>query len=399
MIQIGDELTLCAADNRYFQSMRLRATQLQPYLASAIFAMIPISSPGRKTFAVDRKWRLYLDMETARAWGIEQSAGVLLHEANHLLRDHHGRGTQEQISHETALTWNVACDIAINDDLVSAGLRLPSPILPATFGFTPGGIEEQYYKRLRQVETMPGVYSCGSGAGGPAQQEAGADDASPALDDVDAFAIQAQVRIAISNASPSTTIPGGLTKWASGSIEARTPWRSLLRNTFATEVHAAIGAKMSTWTRPHRRGDSADIVLRPGHRRVSVQIAVVFDTSQSMNQHLLDVAASELRSLITTLRLSTVTLITCDSESHAPRQLSHVGMIQIRGGGSTDLRVGISAAAELHPRPNIIVVLTDGETPWPHSAPKGTRIIAVVIGDSTLLPAGPGITAVRISQG
>jgi predicted metal-dependent peptidase len=397
MIQVGDERTLNAADNRYFQSMRLRATQLQPFLASAIFAMIPISSPGQETFSVDWKWRLYLDMETARAWGIDQAAGVLLHEANHLLRNHHERGAHKNITNDTALTWNVACDIAINDDLISAGLRLPSPILPSTFGLTDGGVEEQYYQRLRQVETMPGVYSCGSGAGGPAQDD-DIDDDSPGLDDIDAFTIQQQVRIAVTNANPSVTVPGGLVKWASSSAEPRTPWRSLLRNAFASEVRSATGAKRSTWTRPHRRSDSADMFLRPGDRRVSVRVAVVFDTSQSMNQHLLDAAAAELRGLLTNLRGRTVTLITCDSASHVPRQLSQVGMIKVCGGGGTDLRIGIAAAAELDPQPDVIVVLTDGETPWPCAAPKGTRMIAVVIGGSPVLPVGPGITAIRMSH-
>ena len=32
---------------------------------------------------------------------------------------------------------------------------------------------------------------------------------------------------------------------------------------------------------------------------------------------------------------------------------------------------GLAKAAELGPRPDLIVVLTDGYTPWPSSAPRG----------------------------
>ena len=40
-------------------------------------------------------------------------------------------------------------------------------------------------------------------------------------------------------------------------------------------------------------------------------------------------------------------------------------------------RAGIAAAARLRPRPQVVVVLTDGYTPWPRSAPEG---ISVVVG-------------------
>jgi len=36
---------------------------------------------------------------------------------------------------------------------------------------------------------------------------------------------------------------------------------------------------------------------------------------------------------------------------------------------------GLARADELRPRPDLIVVLTDGHTPWPPAAPKGIRVI------------------------
>jgi predicted metal-dependent peptidase len=76
--------------------------------------------------------------------------------------------------------------------------------------------------------------------------------------------------------------------------------------------------------------------------------------------------------------------------------LKQASKIQALGGGTTDLRVGISCAAELVPSPDVIVVLTDGETPWPHRAPGRTRLVAAVLSDRSPLPSGPGITAIRI---
>jgi predicted metal-dependent peptidase len=395
-VQTRFDHTLDSADNQFFQSMRFSATRLQPYLASAIFAMTPVASPGRGTFAVDRHWRLYLDMEMARTWGVERAAGVLLHEANHLLRKHHERGVSHKVSGATALTWNVACDIAINDDLISAGLSLPSPILPSTFGLATGDVEEHYYERLRRSETAPGVFSCGSGAGGPAEDNELDEQEASVIDDVDAFNIRQEVRIAISRSDPSN-VPGGMTRWAiDTNDDSRIHWKTLLRGALAREAHSSSGLARATWTRSHRRSQPQDTFLKPGYRRLGLRIAVVLDTSGSIDQSLLDIAASELQGLLRTVRGGTLTLIPCDSQSHVPRQLKQASMIPAPGGGSTDLRVGISCAAEVVPSPDLIVVLTDGVTPWPRRAPERTRVIAVVISPRSPLPSGPGITAIRV---
>ncbi|HEX9335113.1 MAG TPA: hypothetical protein VF892_04475, partial [Pseudonocardiaceae bacterium] len=36
---------------------------------------------------------------------------------------------------------------------------------------------------------------------------------------------------------------------------------------------------------------------------------------------------------------------------------------------------GLAAAADLRPRPDLIIVLTDGHTPWPPRAPGRTKVV------------------------
>ena len=50
----------------------------------------------------------------------------------------------------------------------------------------------------------------------------------------------------------------------------------------------------------------------------------------------------------------------------------------LTGGGGTDIRAGIAAASKLKPQPTLIIVLTDGETPWPDRRPPIPVIIAVI---------------------
>ena len=42
------------------------------------------------------------------------------------------------------------------------------------------------------------------------------------------------------------------------------------------------------------------------------------------------------------------------------------------------MRVGITAAEALKPRPDAIVVLTDGDTPWPQTPGRAKLVCAVI---------------------
>jgi Putative metallopeptidase domain len=79
---------------------------------------------------------------------------VLVHEAGHLVRAHAERADAlgADVDHER---WNLAADLAINDDLLAAGVPLPAgAVTPAAFGLAEGGIEEVYYAALAHEADM-----------------------------------------------------------------------------------------------------------------------------------------------------------------------------------------------------------------------------------------------------
>jgi len=51
--------------------------------------------------------------------------------------------------------------------------------------------------------------------------------------------------------------------------------------------------------------------------------------------------------------------------------------IPLVGGGGTDLREGFARALSAHPRPDALVVLTDGQTPWPAASPGRPTVIGL----------------------
>jgi predicted metal-dependent peptidase len=86
-----------------------------------------------------------------------------------------------------------------------------------------------------------------------------------------------------------------------------------------------------------------------------------------------------------------VTVLSCDAAVHTVARVRRARDAQLGGGGGTDMRVGLAVAAELRPRPDLVVVFTDGWTPWPETPPTGAAVVAAILGrDRSELPPTPG---------
>ena len=68
-------------------------------------------------------------------------------------------------------------------------------------------------------------------------------------------------------------------------------------------------------------------------------------------------------------------VLACDAAVHSVKRVMRTGQLRLAGGGGTDMGAGIQTALELRPRPDVVVVITDGFTPWPEQAPKGARVV------------------------
>ena len=94
-----------------------------------------------------------------------------------------------------------------------------------------------------------------------------------------------------------------------------------------------------------------------------------------MTGDLLAQVLAEVESLLLRvgLRGTNVRVLSCDAQVHSVKRVSHTSQVELLGGGGTDMGAGITQALALRPRPSIIVVLTDGFTPWPAEAPEAPR--------------------------
>mgnify|MGYP002724217631 FL=1 len=86
-----------------------------------------------------------------------------------------------------------------------------------------------------------------------------------------------------------------------------------------------------------------------------------------MGEHELSMGLGVISDLLTTMRAKdSMRIYAVDAEVHSHKFVSIADTIsRLIGGGGTDMTIGIHEAVTDKPRPNAVVVFTDGETPWP----------------------------------
>ena len=119
-------------------------------------------------------------------------------------------------------------------------------------------------------------------------------------------------------------------------------------------------------------------IVTPALRRPLVTVAVVVDTSGSMGQAELNAALAEVRGVIRAAGIGTQRLVVlaCDAAVGPTSRVRRVEDVQLVGGGGTDMRVGIAAAGASRPHPDVVVVFTDGITPWPDRPTRARLVVA-----------------------
>lgn len=382
-----------------------------PYLATALYALIPVPTTRVRDMTVDRHWRVYVNPGWILATDVPVVAARIAHMVWHLLAEHSARSDDLDVHKSTARHWQAAADATVAELLTRLDTGLATP---DALGFPTGRSAEEYYARISGLpaaraadpdrrgdkgeEEEPGSdpqdQSCGSGCDGQLRDyDLPIGHSAGGLGDADADEIRR--RVAIEFRDHLTRIgsqPGEWSRWVAAILEPVVPWTQVLAAAVRRGVGWAHGHTDYTYTRISRRQSAAGRVILPATRRPIPEVAIVVDTSGSIDDGLLSQALGEVDGVLTGLGVSgrSVTVLATDAAVHAVTRVHSARDTRIHGGGGTDLRVGIREALDLKPRPTLIVVLTDGYTPWPQ-VPTPIPIIAVIIGRHRFeLPATPG---------
>jgi len=168
-------------------------------------------------------------------------------------------------------------------------------------------------------------------------------------------------------------LPGHWERWADEVLKPKIDWRRELQKLLKGSIENAMGKMDYTYSKRNRRYCDHDIVL-PGYKGYLPRIAVVIDTSGSMTNGDISLAIGEVYGILKTMNAK-ITVISCDAAVHNVQKIKNIDEIKLIGGGGTNMAVGITEA--LNHKPDLIVVITDGYTPWPDEE-IDCKVIAVL---------------------
>mgnify|MGYP001765174087 CR=1 FL=1 len=257
---------------------------------------------------------------------------------------------------------------------------------------------------------QPEFKGCGSGSGGeaaPCELDPSDDlgGTAPAASEIEKGNINVATAAAIRDyvAKGRGTVPGGLVETADRHLApSKTPWQQVLRS----HVKRALGSKLGSYdtdrARRSRRHHAATIQTATGRKRLVVpgyvqpvpRVLVVRDTSGSMNADDIAAAGREIETIAKQVGVRGDDLLVMDVDAGAHQVVPYKdrkSIEKVAGRGGTDMRVGIEAGCQMRERPTVIVVITDGYTPWPNERPTVPVVAAIVPQSSGGVEAAEGL--------
>jgi predicted metal-dependent peptidase len=412
---LGPLERLGADQRRAWAAARVWAAHQAPYMASALLALDPVvvdqsdEPPSNRldfgALPVDQRWHVYLDPDVLSAMTVPTIGFWLVHQVSHLLRHHAERSpvrdptgatTRPRTQSKEEQRWNRAADAEINDDLVAGSTARPEEaVTPSMLGLPDSLTAEQYWDALgasgaeeedHATARRGQAQDCGSGCDGVGRPW---DSGQPGLGAGGQKLLERDVarRIEEHQRRYGTT-PAGWQRWAAEILEPTVSWQRLLASAIRRGVADVAGRVDFSYRKPSRRSSIGGEVILPSLRQPLPKVAMVLDTSGSMDDHLLAQSLAEVDGVLRGLGVGRrhLQIVCCDAKAFEAQKVMRARDVELLGGGGTDMGAGLTTAAALRPRPDLIVVLTDGHTPWPPAPPRGIRVIVGLMDASGHVP-------------
>lgn len=397
---------------------RIKNTRALMLVKHPFFASIMCAMPMEVTESVPTAWTNMKMIKINPNFVDTITDKVLLfveaHEVMHVALEHGVRlqGRDMQL-------WNIACDYSINMTLHDCGFEIWDQCLfDERFrndeGFPMSAdtiynilLKEQKEQQQQQGDGQgqgssgdqdgqaggsaggqmppppPGAGQ-GQGQGKPGVGQPGGAHYSPMLGDLeqpditgDPVAeealrrdIQQRVAQAANVARMCGNMSGALERFVQQVLEPKVPWQEMLRN-FMVQ---ATNPDQETWQRRNRR---YPIYLPSRKSETMGPVIFIDDTSGSIGDEEIMQYNGEQADVAETVNPESIRIIYCDSrvkgEQFFERGEFDVSELKPIGGGGTDMRVALDYADQYDPA--VVVLLTDGYTPWPKEPPDWPLIV------------------------
>lgn len=176
---------------------------------------------------------------------------------------------------------------------------------------------------------------------------------------------------------PPGSAPEGWRTWSEEAFHPPQPWWELLGAAVRSAASGPGAGEDYGYGRPSRRSAGTPGVVLPSLLCTQPRVSVVIDTSASVSETELGSALLEVAAIARAVggRRDLVTVVPCDAAARIAHPPCRAEGVPLPAGGGTDLRAGFARALRTRPRPDVVVVLTAGQTPWPDMRPACRTVV------------------------
>lgn len=324
----------------------------------------------------------------------KQVTGVIAHELAHIYGKHHLRRSNRDFE-----TWSMACDYAINPQLIELGFELP-PTDFLRYEFSNMCVEEIYNIIKKEKEEKENERQDSNADGNGGDTESGKDskknkngkdkdkkdgqtgedkesqrkapvggfdfvedekaDDNSSLSEADKSMKEMEMNIIINQAAriakQAGQFPAELEQLFDTLKKVETDWVEELRN-----LVQVCARNDYTWSHPNKRYIHQGLYLPSLHSMEMGKLGIIIDVSGSITsyQDMLSKFLSEIKTLLEEMR-TTATIVcvnTVVQSVHEDLTSEDIDNVHIKGGGGTDFIPGF-AWFEIEP-PDVVIYFTD----------------------------------------
>lgn len=292
----------------------------------------------------------------------QEIAGLILHEAGHVMYQH-GYLWSDLFKEDPDLA-NQAADYVINIEISDLQKKHRDLIaLPE------GALLDEKFRGWSTLEVYKFLKKNGNGGKGGKgfdQHDFGK------LTGTEAEELSREVDNAIRQGALLAGKLGGDSQHVAEFMEPKIDWRGPLED-FICDTQT--GKDSATWSRLNRRWIGQGIVMPSSITETMGPLVVVIDSSGSIvsDKELLSSFMAHVRGMCQSVTPSILHLLECDSkvqvhDTYVPETYHTLGnKTVIKGGGGTDMCAALEYVEANNLKPDAIVVLTDGWTPFPNT--------------------------------
>jgi len=325
-----------------------------PFFATLLLGTPLVETKDIPTAATDGR-KIFYNPDFIDSMPVSQIQFVLAHEVGHMMYEHPMRNGDR-----IHRVFNMAADYAMNQLLVDDGFDMPSSGLIDSKYI--GMSAEQIYPLL--IKDMED--------GKPQPEDGMGNDLMEPGTAAEQAEAKSQMRRMVAQAATAARMAGkfsaGLAKFVDQVLNPVVPWQDLLRD-YMTRTNKDD----ESWR--HRNRRFHNVYLPARHSERMGEIVIIVDTSGSIGQKELDQVAAEITSIADTVKPELIRVVYVDTEVAGEETFECGEAIKLtpQGGGGTDMVVGLEHVSKYDPE--VVILITDGYTPWPTSEPEYPLIV------------------------